>query len=132
MTLESPALTVTDPPRKAAFAFIFAASLLNSISFGILIPILPSLIKQFVHGDTAAASDWNVLFSCTWGAMQFVCGPILGMLSDRYGRRPVMLISILGLSLDFLVMAFATTLAWPSSGSFAPTAKTSSLRTTRF
>jgi len=112
MTLESPALTVTDPPRKAAFAFIFAASLLNSISFGILIPILPSLIKQFVHGDTAAASDWNVLFSCTWGAMQFICGPILGMLSDRYGRRPVMLISIFGLFIDFLFMAFAPTLLW--------------------
>jgi len=100
------------PRRAAAFGFIYASSLLNSISFGIMIPILPNLIKHMAGGDTAAASDWNVLFSCTWGAMQFVCGPVLGMLSDRFGRRPVMLISIFGLFIDFLFMALAPTLAW--------------------
>ena len=85
---------------------------MNAISFGIMIPILPNLIKQFVGGDTASASEWNVLFATTWGAMQFLCGPVLGMLSDRFGRRPVMLISIFGLFVDFLFMAFAPTLAW--------------------
>jgi len=98
--------------RGAAFSFIFATALMNSISFGIMIPILPNLIKQFTGGDTAAASEWNVLFSTTWGAMQFVCGPVLGMLSDRFGRRPVMLVSIFGLFVDFLFMAFAPTLWW--------------------
>jgi DHA1 family tetracycline resistance protein-like MFS transporter len=105
-----------DPPkssaRTAAFGFIFATTLMNAISFGIMIPILPNLIKQFTHGDTASASEWNVLFATTWGAMQFLVGPVLGMLSDRYGRRPVMLISICGLGIDFLFMAFAPTLAW--------------------
>jgi len=104
------------PPRDAAFGFIFATALMNSISFGIMIPILPNLIKQMVGGDpasaTASASEWNVLFATTWGAMQFLMGPILGMLSDRYGRRPVLLISIFGLFVDFLFMAFAPTLAW--------------------
>jgi DHA1 family tetracycline resistance protein-like MFS transporter len=98
--------------RTAAFGFIFATALLNAISFGIMIPILPNLIKQFTGGDTAAASEWNVLFATTWGAMQFVVGPVLGMLSDRFGRRPVMLVSIFGLFVDFLFMAFAPSLGW--------------------
>ena len=99
-------------PRNAALGFIFAAALINSISFGIMIPILPFLIKQFLHGDTAAASEWNVVFATVWGLMQFVCGPILGMLSDRHGRRPVLLVSIFGLFIDFLFMAFAPTVGW--------------------
>lgn len=104
------------PRRAAAFGFIFATALMNAISFGIMIPILPNLIKQFVGGDTASASEWNVLFATTWGAMQFLCGPVLGMLSDRFGRRPVMLISIFGLFADFMFMAFAPTLAWLYAG----------------
>jgi DHA1 family tetracycline resistance protein-like MFS transporter len=100
------------PRRAAAFGFMFASSLLNSISFGIMIPILPNLIKHMTGGDTAAATDWNTVFGMTWGLMQFFCGPVLGMLSDRFGRRPVMLISIFGLFVDFLFMALAPTLAW--------------------
>lgn len=101
-----------DGPRAATLGFIFTSALMNAVSFGIMIPILPNLIKQFVNNDTAAASEWNVLFSTTWGAMQFLSGPVLGMLSDRFGRRPVMLISIFGLFVDFLFMAFAPTLLW--------------------
>ncbi len=77
-----------------------------------MIPILPNLLKQFTGGDTAAASEWNVLFATTWGAMQFVCGPVLGMLSDRFGRRPVLLVSIFGLTVDFLFMALSPNLGW--------------------
>lgn len=98
--------------RRASFGFIFALALMNSISFGIMIPILPNLIRQFAGGDTAAASEWNVLFATTWGIMQFFCGPILGMMSDRFGRRPVLLVSLFGLAVDFLFMAFAPTLWW--------------------
>lgn len=111
MIEDAPTLTPVRP-RSAAFGFIFATALLNAISFGIMIPILPNLIKQFTGGDTAAASEWNVLFATTWGAMQFVCGPVLGMLSDRFGRRPVLLVSIFGLFVDFLFMAFAPSLGW--------------------
>lgn len=98
--------------RRASFGFIFALALMNSVSFGIMIPILPNLIKEFTGGDTAAASEWNVLFATTWGLMQFVCGPILGLMADRWGRRPVLLISLFGLAVDFLFMAFAPTLMW--------------------
>ncbi|HSV03102.1 MAG TPA: TCR/Tet family MFS transporter [Phenylobacterium sp.] len=98
--------------RQAAFGFIFASALMNSVSFGIMIPILPNLIRQFTGGDTAAASEWNMVFGASWGLMQFFVGPILGMLSDRVGRRPVLLISFFGLAVDFLFMAFAPSLWW--------------------
>lgn len=98
--------------RRAAFGFIFACALMNAVSFGLMIPVLPTLIKSFTGGDTASASEWNVVFSVTWGVMQLFCGPILGMLSDRIGRRPVLLISLFGLAVDFLIMAFAPSLTW--------------------
>ena len=104
--------TSTPTRRRAAFGFIFASALLNAVSFGITIPILPGLIKEFAGGDTAAAAEWNMLFGAVWGVMQFIFGPILGVLSDRIGRRPVLLISFLGLAFDFLFLVFAPSLMW--------------------
>ena len=105
-------MTETPSGRRPAFGFIFATAVMNALSFGIMIPVLPNLIREFTGGDTAQASVWNVVFSVTWGVMQFFCGPILGMMSDRFGRRPVVLISLFGLGVDFLVMAMAPTLIW--------------------
>lgn len=102
----------TKVSRQASFGFIFALALMNSISFGIMIPILPNLVRQMTGGDTAMAADWNVLFATSWGIMQFFCAPVLGMFSDRYGRRPVLLLSLFGLGVDFLFMALAPTLWW--------------------
>jgi DHA1 family tetracycline resistance protein-like MFS transporter len=98
--------------RRAAFGFIFVSAVASAMSIGIMVPILPNLLKQFVGGDTAAASEWNVVFATCGGAMSFLAGPVLGLLSDRWGRRPVLLVSLSGLGLDFLFMAFAPTLAW--------------------
>ena len=98
--------------RRASFGFIFALALMNSISFGIMIPILPNLIKQFAGGDTASASEWNLVFAAAWGVMQFFAGPVLGLMSDRWGRRPVLLISLFGLGVDFFFMALAPDLWW--------------------
>jgi DHA1 family tetracycline resistance protein-like MFS transporter len=98
--------------RKAAVLFIFATALMDVISLGIMIPVLPNLVKQFAGGDTALAAEYALAFSVTWGLMQFFFGPTLGMLSDRFGRRPVLLISIFGLGVDYLFMALAPTLGW--------------------
>lgn len=98
--------------RRAAFGFIFFTALLNAVSFGIVLPVLPNLIKVFAGGDTATATQWSTLISVVWGAMQLLCGPALGVLSDRIGRRPVLLISLLGLAADFFIMAFAPNLTW--------------------
>ena len=102
--------------RTAGFGFVFACALINSISFGIMIPVLPNLVKHFTGGDTAMASEWTMVFSATWGLMQLFCGPVLGMMSDRIGRRPVLLISFGGLAVDFLFMAFAPSLMWLFAG----------------
>jgi DHA1 family tetracycline resistance protein-like MFS transporter len=99
-------------PRKAAVLFIFATALLDVISLGIMIPVLPNLVKQFAGGDTALAAQYTMAFALTWGLMQFFFSPIVGMLSDRFGRRPVLLMSIFGLGVDYVFMAVAPTLKW--------------------
>ena len=99
-------------PRRAAVLFIFATALMDVISLGIMIPVLPNLVKQFAGGDTALAAHYTKYFAATWGVMQFVFGPIVGMLSDRFGRRPVLLLSIFGLGVDYIFMALAPTLNW--------------------
>ena len=98
--------------RQAALGFIFVTAIMDVLSLGVMIPVLPNLVKAFGGGDTAVAADWNVLFATTWGVMQFFCSPILGLMSDRFGRRPVILTSIFGLGVDFLFMAFAPSLWW--------------------
>lgn len=98
--------------RKPALAFIFVTALMDVLSLGIIIPVLPNLLKDFMSGDTAAAALWVGIFGSTWALMQFFFSPILGMISDRYGRRPVILISVFGLGVDYLFMALAPTLAW--------------------
>jgi MFS transporter, DHA1 family, tetracycline resistance protein len=98
--------------RHAALGFVFVTVLLDMLAFGIIVPILPKLITEFLHGDMAKSSEYMGLFVTTWALMQFFFSPILGMLSDRYGRRPVILLSNFGLGLDYVVMAWAPTLSW--------------------
>jgi DHA1 family tetracycline resistance protein-like MFS transporter len=98
--------------RQAAVVFVFITALMDVISLGIMIPVLPNLIKQFAGGDTAVAAQYTLTFATTWGLMQFLFSPVVGMLSDRFGRRPVLLISIFGLGVDYLFMALAPTLSW--------------------
>ncbi|HKY80584.1 MAG TPA: TCR/Tet family MFS transporter [Sphingobium sp.] len=102
-------------PRTAAVAFILVTALLDVMSMGIVIPVLPQLIEQLVH-STSAAGLWNGLFVALWAGMQFLCSPVIGSLSDRYGRRPVILVSVAGLALDFALMALAPNLWWLALG----------------
>src|ERR1051325_2922733 len=103
-------------PRKAAFAFVFITVLLDMLALGMVIPVLPKLIESFVAGDTARASEFVGLFSAVWALMQFLFSPVQGALSDRFGRRPVILVSNFGLGLDYIVMALAPNLAWLFAG----------------
>jgi len=103
-------------PRKAAFAFVFVTVLLDMLALGMVIPVLPKLIEGFLGGDTARASEFVGLFATVWALMQFLFSPVLGALSDRFGRRPVILISNFGLGLDYVVMALAPNLAWLFAG----------------
>lgn len=102
----------TTPPRQAAVLFILVTVLLDMLSFGIIIPVLPKLVEEFFSGDTAQAAVLYGLMGTAWAFMQFFCSPIQGGLSDRFGRRPVVLLSNLGLGLDYIVMALAPNLAW--------------------
>ena len=104
--------TPKQTPRKAALAFIFVMVVLDVMAIGIIIPVLPKLVESMSGGNTAAAAEVYGIFGTAWGLMQFVFSPILGALSDRYGRRPVMLLSTLGLGLDYILMAVAPNLWW--------------------
>src|SRR5262252_6093179 len=82
---------------RAAFAFVFVTVLLDMLALGIIVPVLPGLVAAFRGGDTASAATIYGLFGTVWAAMQFVFAPVLGSLSDRFGRRPVVLLSNVGL-----------------------------------
>ena len=98
--------------RKAAIPFIFVTVMLDMIALGLIAPVLPSLILGFVSNDMTRTAIWNGIFLTVFAAMQFFFSPIIGVLSDRFGRRPVLLLSTLGLGLDYVVMALAPTLGW--------------------
>jgi len=95
---------------KRALALIFCTVALDVLALGLMIPVLPQIVLGFMGGDTAGAATVFGLFATAWGLMQFLCSPLLGALSDRYGRRPVILISCLGLGLDYVFMAVAPSL----------------------
>lgn len=102
----------TTRPRRTAVLFILVTVLLDMLSFGIIIPVLPKLVEEFLGGDTARAAMIYGLMGTAWAMMQFFGSPIQGALSDRFGRRPVVLLSNAGLGLDYIVMALAPTVAW--------------------
>jgi DHA1 family tetracycline resistance protein-like MFS transporter len=93
-------------------AFVFVTVLVDVLALGLVIPVLPHLIQVLVGGDTAHAASMVGVFGTTWALMQFLAAPVLGSLSDRLGRRPVLLLSCLGLGLDYVFMALAPSLGW--------------------
>lgn len=99
-------------PSSGAFVFILVMVGFDMLAFGIIAPVLPDLVRQFEGGDFARASSVTGYFGFAWATMQFIFSPILGALSDRFGRRPVILISCFGLAIDYVIMALAPSLAW--------------------
>ena len=98
--------------RRATFWFIFGTVLLDMLALGIIAPVFPKLVIQLEGGNETSAARLVGLFGTLWAAMQFLFAPVLGALSDRVGRRPVILVSCFGLGLDYVIMALAPTVGW--------------------
>lgn len=116
-------------PKRAAVAFIFVTVLLDMLALGVVIPILPKLIESFVGNDTASAARIFGLFGTVWALMQFLFQPVFGSLSDRFGRRPVVLLSNFGLAADYVLMALAPSLWWLFVGRMISGVTSSSIST---
>ena len=102
--------------RRAALAFVLVTVCLDMLALGMIAPVLPGLVAAFLGGDTARAAEVFGLFGTVWQAMQFFFSSVLGTLSDRFGRRPIILASNLGLGVDYLIMAVAPNLGWLFAG----------------
>lgn len=98
--------------RRPALGFIFITLFIDVLGLGLIIPILPKLVENFLGGNTAAASHTVGWLSALYALMQFICAPVLGNLSDRFGRRPVILASLFGGGVDYVLLAFAPNLGW--------------------
>ncbi|MDP2414434.1 TCR/Tet family MFS transporter [Daejeonella sp.] len=99
-------------PPKAAISFIFITLLLDVIGLGLIIPVFPQLIEELIQGNISEASQWAGLLTFAYAIMQFICAPIVGNLSDKYGRRPVLLLSLLGFGIDYIFLSVAPTIWW--------------------
>ena len=98
--------------RKPAIGFIFITLVIIMLGVGIIIPVLPELVKQFKGGDVAAGSGSYGVLVGVFATMQFISSPILGSMSDRFGRRRVILIALAGSCIDYLLMGWAPTMGW--------------------
>jgi len=112
MSLPAPAPPPSPTATRAAVTFIFITLTLDVLAMGVVIPVLPRLIEGLLGGDDADAVRVGGWLSLVWAVMQFVFTPIQGALSDRFGRRPVLLISMAGLGIDYALTALAPSLAW--------------------
>lgn len=98
--------------KQAAIGFIFITLLLDVMGLGIIIPVIPKLIQELIHGDVSEAAKIGGWLTFAYAITQFFFSPLVGNLSDKYGRRPVLLLSLFGFSLDYLLLAFAPTITW--------------------
>lgn len=98
--------------KKAALGFIFITILIDVTGWGLVIPVFPDLIRQLIHGNISQAAEWSGWLTLAYAVMQFGFAPVLGNLSDRYGRRPVLLASLFGFGVDYLFLVFAPSIWW--------------------
>ena len=104
--------------KKTALLFIFVTILVDVIGIGIIAPIIPDLIMELTGEGTAVAVIYGMWLTTAFAGMQFLFSPVLGEISDKYGRRPVLLMALVGLSIDYLLHAWAPTIVWLFIGRF--------------
>ncbi|MCB0463414.1 MAG: TCR/Tet family MFS transporter [Flavobacteriaceae bacterium] len=98
--------------KQAALGFIFITMLVDVIGWGIIIPVIPALIEELIQGDLSEAAKVGGWLTFAYAIVQFIFAPIIGNLSDKFGRRPIILVSLFGFSLDYLLLAFSPTITW--------------------
>ena len=98
--------------KTAAIGFIFITMLIDITGWGIIIPVIPKLIKELIHGDISEAAKYGGWLAFAYAITQFICAPLIGNLSDKFGRRPIILISLFAFALDYLLLAFSPTIIW--------------------
>jgi len=103
-------------PKQAAIGFIFITMLIDITGWGIIIPVLPKLIEELIRADISEAAKIGGWLTFAYAITQFLFAPLIGNLSDKYGRRPVILISLLGFGLDYLLLSVAPTIGWLFAG----------------
>jgi len=103
---------MTSNKKSAAIGFIFITMLIDITGWGIIIPVIPKLIKELIHGDISEAAKIGGWLTFAYAITQFIFAPLIGNLSDKFGRRPIILISLFAFSLDYLLLAFAPTIMW--------------------
>jgi DHA1 family tetracycline resistance protein-like MFS transporter len=108
--------TVMLSSRKAAISFIFVTLFIDITGLGLIIPVFPKLIQELIGGGISEASRWGGWLTFAYAVMQFLFAPVIGNLSDKYGRRPVLLFSLLGFGIDYVLLALAPTIGWLFAG----------------
>ena len=98
--------------KSAAIGFIFITMLIDITGWGIIIPVIPKLIKELIHGDISEAAKYGGWLTFAYAITQFLFAPLIGNLSDKFGRRPIILISLFAFSMDYVLLAFAPTITW--------------------
>ena len=110
--------TAQPTASRYALAFVFITMLVDTIGLGIIIPVTPAIIKQLTGQDLSGAAGWGGWLMFVYALMQFLCAPLIGNLSDRFGRRPVLILSLVALAIDYAITGLAPTLAWLFVGRF--------------
>jgi MFS transporter, DHA1 family, tetracycline resistance protein len=105
-------ITMATSKKQAAIGFIFITMLIDITGLGIIIPVIPTLIKELINGDISEAAKYGGWLTFAYAITQFIFAPLIGSLSDKYGRRPIILISLFGFSLDYLFLSLAPTITW--------------------
>jgi DHA1 family tetracycline resistance protein-like MFS transporter len=100
------------PKKNAAILFIFITLLIDVIGIGLIIPVMPKLISTLIHGSISDASKYSGWLTFAYALMQFLFSPMLGNLSDKFGRRPILLMSLFGLGIDYIFLSFAPSIGW--------------------